>query len=293
MRHDRHFVDELAQRMGEGIGRMVDVGQIVLNPAQPRSDVGDLSDLVASVSKHGVLEPLLVRRLSEDRQFQLVSGERRFRAAQEAGLHEVPCIELDVGDDEALEIALVENLQRKDLDPFEEAEGFQSLVEQHGYTHEQVARAVGRSRVTVTESLRLKAMPDEIRDLCRHADITAKGVLLEVAKLDDLGAMRRLVDAIVRHRLDREEIRALRRQLEGDDGGAGTENDVRQDGGTGLEDGGRRRPFVVRFRHPERNFSVSLSFRSEKEPDTGDVIAALEEMIRELREDVQQESETS
>jgi ParB family chromosome partitioning protein len=288
MRHDRHFVDELTQRMGEGVGRMVAIDDIALNPAQPRSDVGDLEDLVSSISKHGVLEPLLVRRTEDGRSLQLVSGERRFRAAREAGLHEVPCIELELGDEEALEIALIENLQRKDLNPFEEAEGFKALIESHGYTHEQVAEAVGRSRVTVTEALRVLEIPDEIRELCRHADITAKGILLEIARVKDLGAMRRLVDAIVRGALDRDEIRRLRRELEG--AGSGDDAAEATPGDSDVATS-RRRPFVIRFRHPERAFSIALSFKTEKEPDAEEVIAALEQMIRELRQDVAEESD--
>ena len=112
MRHDRHFVDELAQRMGEGIGRMVRVTNIVSNQDQPRTSLGDFSDLVRSIQKHGVLEPLLVRK-GERGQYELVSGERRFHAAMQAELTEVPCIELQVSDSHALEIALIENLQRQ------------------------------------------------------------------------------------------------------------------------------------------------------------------------------------
>jgi ParB family chromosome partitioning protein len=184
MRHDRHFVDELTQRMGEGIGRMVRITAITSNQDQPRSNLGDLDDLQSSINAHGVLEPLLVRNLGEGR-YELVSGERRFHAAMAAGLTEVPCIELTVNDQQALEIALIENLQRKDLTAFEEGEGYLTLIDKYGYTHEEVSVAVGRSRVTVTEALTMLRIPDEIRDLCRHADITAKGMLLEIAKAGD------------------------------------------------------------------------------------------------------------
>ena len=158
MRHDRHYVDELTQRMGEGIGRMVRVTTISSNQDQPRSNLGDLSDLVSGIEIHGVLEPLLVRK-RQGGEYELVSGERRFHAAMQAGLTEVPCIELHVSDEHALEIALIENLQRQDLSAFEEAEGFQTLITKYSYTHEEVAKAVGRSRVTITESLRLLAIP--------------------------------------------------------------------------------------------------------------------------------------
>ncbi|HSM43481.1 MAG TPA: ParB/RepB/Spo0J family partition protein, partial [Acidimicrobiia bacterium] len=153
MRHDRHFVDELTHRMGEGgLGRMVRTTSISSNQDQPRASLGNLENLTASIARHGVLEPLLVRRKMDSPGYELISGERRFHAAVEAGLTEVPCIELTVTDQQALEIALVENLQRQDLTAFEEAEGFFALVSKYGYTHDQVAQAVGRSRVTVSES---------------------------------------------------------------------------------------------------------------------------------------------
>ena len=190
MRHDRHFVEELARRSGEGIGRMIPVEAIVSSDSQPRTNLGDLSDLVNSIGRLGVLEPRLVRRTSDGGgRYELVSGERRFHAALRAGLEEIPCIELDVDEQHALEVALIENLQRLDLSAFEEAEGFQTLIDRYGYTHEQVAKAVSRSRVTVTETLSLLKIPPSIRDACRHADITAKGLLLQIARQDDLDAM--------------------------------------------------------------------------------------------------------
>ena len=272
MRHDRHFVDELAERMGEGIGRMVRITLITSNQDQPRSNLGHLDDLQASIDTHGVLEPLLVRRVDGGK-YELVSGERRFHAAMAVGLTEVPCIELTVNDQQALEIALIENLQRKDLTAFEEADGFSTLIEKYDYTHQQVGDAVGRSRVTVTESLRLLEIPGPVRELCRHADINAKGVLLEIARARDESAMRELIRVIVEERLDRAAVRQRRADLE-----SGT------DGNSSTEDGGRsnRKPFMVQFRNPDRGFSLKLSFRTELEPEPRQVIEALKEVIREI-----------
>ena len=270
MRHDRHFVDELAQRMGEGIGRMVRITAISANQDQPRSSLGDLEDLQSSINAHGVLEPLLVRPLEGGR-YELVSGERRFHAAMAVGLGEVPCIELRVSDQQALEIALIENLQRKDLTAFEEADGYRTLIGKYDYTHEQVAQAVGRSRVTVTETLRLLQIPDSIRDLCRHADITAKGILLEIAKASDLDTMARLIREIVEHRLDRAAIRQRRAQLDH----VATEADDQASAQV-------RRPWMMRFRNPDKTFSLSLSFRTDTEPEPRQVIEALREVIREI-----------
>ncbi len=276
MRHDRHFVDELSQRMGEGIGRMIRVTSITAAHDQPRTSLGDLDDLIASISKHGVLEPLLVRR--RDGGYELVSGERRFHAAMHVGLTELPCIELEVSDQQALEIALVENLQRRDLTPYEEAEGFRTLVDKYGYTHDQVADAVGRSRVTVTEALRLLQIPSDVRDACRHADITAKGILLEIAKAGTPEIMHRLVREIIDHSLDRDALRHRRAQLTGELDSPDTES------AHDPEDHAKAsRPYRFRFQVPDRSLSVSLSFKTASQPQPEEVIAALEQVIRELR----------
>ena len=279
MRHDRHFVDELAERMGEGIGRMIRITTITSNRDQPRSNLGQLEDLQSSIDVHGILEPLLVRRIDGGK-VELVSGERRFHAAMALGLTEVPCIELDVNDQEALEIALIENLQRKDLTAFEEADGYRTLIGKYDYTHQQVADAVGRSRVTVTESLRILEIPEPIRDLCRHADIKAKGILLEIARARDESAMRELIRVIVEERLDRAAIRQRRADLESDDSGGSSAEESRE---------APRKPFTVRFSNPDRRFSLSLSFRTEAEPEPRQVIEALKEVIRELESGLEAE----
>jgi len=128
MRHDHHFVEQLAVRHAEGIGQNIAVDSLIPNRRQPRQLFEAIDELVASIREVGVLEPLLVRR--EPQGFQIISGERRYRAAVEAGLDKVPCIVLDVDDAQVLTIALIENLQRQDLSPFEEAEGLRALVEQ-------------------------------------------------------------------------------------------------------------------------------------------------------------------
>jgi ParB family chromosome partitioning protein len=270
--------------MGEGIGRMFRITAITANQDQPRSTLGDLSDLMASIQKHGVLEPLLVRR-RDDGLYQLVAGERRFHAAMQAGLSEVPCIEIAVSDEHALEIALVENLLRQDLSVFEEAEGFHTLIAKYGYTHERVAEAVGRSRVTVTETLKVLDLPEQVRQACRHADITAKGILLEITKARTTTAMLRLVDDIAAHQLDREAIRERRRQLANDDPAdqapeAGAHPPTRP-----------TRPYTLRFRSPDRVVTLSLSFRTTEQPKRAEVIRALETILDELRSGPEAEPE--
>lgn len=182
MRHDAHFVDQLFRPEDLTFGRRIPLAQIEANPDQPRSILGDLTGLTQSIADKGVLEPILVRR-RDDGRFTIISGERRFRAAMEAGLADLPCIEMDVDDAGLIEVALIENLQRKDLTPFEEADGYALLRDRHSYTHEKIAKAVGKSRVTVTETLSLAALPLVVKDECRRADINSKSFLLELSRL--------------------------------------------------------------------------------------------------------------
>ncbi len=188
MRHDSHFVEQLVRADELPVGRKIPLHLIEANPDQPRTALGDLSELVRSVANKGVLEPILVRP-RDDGRYTIISGERRFRAAIEAGLAEIPCIEMEVTDSEILELALVENLQRKDLTPFEEADGYLALQERHGYTHEQIAEAVGKSRVTITETLALARLPVAVKEECRRADIPSKSFLLELTRLKSQAQM--------------------------------------------------------------------------------------------------------
>ena len=144
------------------------------NRAQPRKqfDDGALADLAASIAQHGVLQPLLVRPMS-DGSYQLVAGERRWRASRMAGLTEVPVVVRELTDVEAAQLALIENLQRQDLNPMEEAYGFQSLMEEYGLTQEETARAVNKSRPAVANALRLLNLPKELSDLVRHGALSA------------------------------------------------------------------------------------------------------------------------
>src|SRR5207247_6652709 len=164
MRHDQHYVEALAASAGVPVGRLVPIDQIDPNPNQPRQVMGDLSELIASISEKGIIEPLVVRQRGE--RFQIVAGERRYQAAVQVGLRELPVVVRDVDETEMLELALIENIQRKDLTPFEESEALAGLAEQCGYTHEDLARRLGKSRPSVTESLALNAMPPEGRTPC-------------------------------------------------------------------------------------------------------------------------------
>lgn len=270
MRHDTHFVEELTARHEAPVGRMIPLSAIEPDPGQPRSTMGDLGDLVLSIRDKGVLEPILVRPRPGGPEgvpsgvlYRIISGERRYRAAQEAGLYEVPAIEMDVSEQEALEIALIENLQRKDLTPFEEAEGYRLLAEGHGYTHEEISEAVGKSRTVITESLSLLQMPPRARDTVQALGITSKSLLLEVLKGGSEAEMIDLLEEVARRGLNRDD---LRQRLRRDRGGKS----------------GRRKPYVFRFKAPDRTFSLSLSFR-QSEVDEDDLIRALEQILADLR----------
>jgi ParB family transcriptional regulator, chromosome partitioning protein len=283
MRHDKHFVDELTNHAVTGLGQMIPVDQIETNREQPRSAIGDLTDLAASIRRHGILEPLLVRRHPDSSKYQLIAGERRFHAAIEAGLVELPCIEMQVSDREALELALIENLQRKDLTPFEEAEGYRALVDKYDYAHEDVAAAVGKARSSVTEALRLLDIPPAIRDLCRHADITARSLLLLVARAASIAEMEMLVQEIAEKSLDREAARYLSRQSRATNEEGGEAPGEALGSTPDAAAGSAYRPRRIRFRAAaDAPIHLSLSVRR---PDVSreDVIRSVEALLEQLR----------
>ena len=206
MRADSHYVEELTRRSGRHIGTMLPLQLIEPNAEQPRTQLGNIEDLAASVREKGVLEPILVRAIGPNR-YQIIAGERRYRAATMAGLDEIPAIELDVDDREQLEIALIENIQRKDLTAFEEAEGLYVLQQKFGYTHEKISQVIGKSRTTVTETLLINDIPDRIRAMCREAGISNKSVLVQVARAGSEEAMEQVVRKFAAGELSREDLR--------------------------------------------------------------------------------------
>ena len=211
MRHDSHYVEELA-RVNRSFGKILPIDRIEPNPEQPRVELGDLTDLTNSIKEKGVLEPLLVKPNRENGTWMIIAGERRWRASNLAGLTEVPCIELDLDEKSIAEIALIENLQRKDLTIWEEADGLASLHARFSYTHDQIAKKIGKSRTTVTESMTIASIPENIREKCRQANINAKSTLLEIARQFDDAQMNQLVDNITNKSLiNREEIRQTAR----------------------------------------------------------------------------------
>lgn len=193
MRHDAHYVDEIAKN-SRSIGKTIAIDRIIPNPNQPRNEIGDLEELTSSIKEQGVLEPLLVQPKGD--KWMIIAGERRWRASSAAGLTEVPCIELDIDDNTVAEIALVENLQRKDLNIWEIADGLADLVNRFDYTHDEIARKIGKSRTTVTESLAIAGLPESVRLRCREEKIEAKSTLIEISREFDEKAMHVLLDSV-------------------------------------------------------------------------------------------------
>jgi len=260
MRHDQHYVEALTAASGAPLGRMVPIEQVDPNPDQPRQVMGDLSELMASISEKGIIEPLIVRQ--RHGRFQIVAGERRYQAAVRLALTEVPVVIRDVDDSELLEIALVENLQRKDLSPFEEAEALHTLVQDHGFKHEDLARRLGKSRPSITESLSLSAMPEDVRELCRLADIGSKSLLLQVVRQGDHKKMIALVEQITRgaRPATRERARAV----------------------AAKGKAGRPKAFVFSYIPPAKSFNLSLKFKKSK-VKRDEIITALIEIIEDLK----------
>lgn len=213
MRHDDHFVELISARDYGPRIRMIPLDRIDPNPHQARSELGNIDELVASIKSKGVLEPILVRP-KHDR-YEIIAGERRYVASQRAGLSEIPAIEMDVKDNEAMEVALIENLQRKDLDVFEEADGLNALVEIYGYNHAQLADKIGKARSTITEIINVARIPKKLREICKEAHITSRSTLIEIAKQEKKGDMERLINEIVQRGLRREDTRELSKKLKG------------------------------------------------------------------------------
>lgn len=150
------------------------ISQVEPGLNQPRKNFDDeaLEDLADSIREHGIIQPLTVRRLSSG-YYQIIAGERRWRAAKKAGLREVPAVIIEADDRKVMEIGLIENLQREDLNPMEEAEGYQVLLTDFGMTQEEVARRMGKSRPAITNALRLTALPPEVRELLISGQLSA------------------------------------------------------------------------------------------------------------------------
>ena len=257
MRHNSHYVEDIISRSGAAFGRMIPVEQIQPNADQPRKELGDLKSLTESVRDKGVLEPLLVRYLPDSDKFMIICGERRYHAACAAGVKEVPCVEKDVDEGESLEIALIENLQRKDLTPFEEADGVQALANRYALTHEEIASRIAKSRSSITETLSLRNIPDEVKAQCIEAGVLSKSQLLQVARERNPVKMRDLVGRFALGLVNREQARAERNSHP------------------------RPRPAIFNYVPPAKDFRLVLKFR-KNHVERAEIIAALRKIVQTL-----------
>ena len=261
MRHDAHYVEQLASFSGAAIGRMVPLDKIRPNPDQPRKFLGDLRELTESIKEKGVLEPLLVRFMPRDDCYHIISGERRYHASRAAGLREVPCIEKIADDAETLELALIENLQRKDLTPFEEADGLQRLAEHFDYTHDDIARKIAKARSSVTETMSLRVIPEALRKLCIESGIVSKSLLLQIARQPNEKKMVEAIQRIAQAGLTRDEARRERQEEK--------------------NAGPRPQPFIFNFRPENEAFKLRIQFRKSNVSRTElmDALRGLLEML--------------
>ena len=264
MRHDAHYVEQLASFSGAAVGRMIPVDKIRPNPDQPRKVFGELRELTDSIKEKGVLEPLLVRFVPRDDCYHIISGERRYHASRAAGLREVPCIEKIADDAETLELALIENLQRKDLTPFEEADGLQRLAEHFDYTHDDIAKKIAKARSSVTETMSLRVIPEAVRKICVEHGIVSKSLLLQIARQPSEKKMLEAVQRIAQAGLTRDEARRERQ----DEKNAGP----------------RPQPFIFNYRPENENFRLRIQFRKSN-VSRNELIDTLRNLIEMLEQD--------
>ena len=189
------MADEGKSRLGRGLAALIgDVGEetkrtertrsqrrvpvefLKPNPRNPRRDFGDadLEELASSLREKGIIQPIVVRPVGNSgERFEIIAGERRWRAAQRAGLHDVPIVSVEVTEDEALQLAIIENVQRTDLNAIEEASGYQALINDFKHSHDEIAKTVGKSRVHITNTLRLLKLSDKVQSLVRSGKVSA------------------------------------------------------------------------------------------------------------------------
>jgi ParB family transcriptional regulator, chromosome partitioning protein len=261
MRHDAHYVETLTSFSGASVGRMIPIDKVRPNPDQPRKNIGDVRELADSIREKGVLEPLLVRYVPREDTYYIISGERRYHASKIAGLHELPCIEKIADDAETLELALIENLQRKDLTAFEEADGLQRLADQFDYTHDDIAKKIGRARSSVTETMSLRIIPEEVRMACIEKGVVSKSLLLQVARQPSEKKMHEMVQKIVQGGMTRDEARRARQE----------ETSIAP----------RPQPYVFNYKADDDSFQARVQFRKSN-VSREELACAIRAILREI-----------
>lgn len=187
-------IADMAARPNVSADRKVAIDLVVRNPKNPRKHFAeeDLQDLASSIRQHGIVQPVVVRPVPGEK-FEIIAGERRWRAAQLAGLDEIPVLIREVDDRTALELAIVENVQRADLNPVEEALGYEQLIAEHGYTQNDLGEIIGKSRSHVANSLRLLKLPDMVRDMITSGTLSAGHARALIPTSDPVGLARAIV----------------------------------------------------------------------------------------------------
>lgn len=263
-KYDNHLVDEISERTRTVVIRKIPTKKIIANAMQPRKDFGDLIELSESIKEKGILEPVLVR--PKNGQFEVIAGERRCRAATLAGVEEIPCIEYDVPDNEALELSIIENIQRKDLNIFEQAYSLKSLNDIYGYTHQDIAQKIGKSRVTVTELIRVTDLPPDVVRQCGELNITSKTFLLELVKLENVDEMLEILNNYSEKPFSRDKVKEKRK---------GEDSREKKNTGGGLK---------FNFATEDKAVKIKFDIKSG-ETDKNKIIEILEKLIADIKED--------
>lgn len=234
--------------------RKAPIENLVANPRNPRRTFTEeqLAELSDSIKERGIIQPIVVRQLADDKNFEIIAGERRWRAAQRAGLHEVPIAVVDATDLQSLEFAIIENVQRADLNPIEEGAGYVALMDQCNHTQDEVAKIVGKSRPYVANFIRLTKLSEPVKNLVRQGKISAGHARLLVGQPNALEIAQQIIDTGM-------SVRALEEDMRRD--GAAQANDVKKSLAGGLESGPRGKAPVVKdadTRALERRVSDAL-----------------------------------
>ena len=260
MRHDNHYVDLIEEKLYGPRIRMISIDKIDPSPHQARTELGDIEELMASIKEKGILQPIIVRE--KDGRYEIIAGERRCVAAKNVGLKDVPCIEMNVSDNEAMEIALIENLQRKDLGVFEEADGLNALVDMYGYSHKEISEKIGKARSTITEIISISKIPKEIRNMCEEFSIKSRSTIIELAKQENEDNMYRLLTEIKKRELKREDTRDLSKMIKG------KEKKIDK--------------YVYKYEEKDKSFKLKIEFKQQR-VTKDEIVQILEKLIKKLK----------
>ncbi len=260
MRHDNHYVDLIEEKVYGPRIRMISISKIDPSPNQARTELGNIEELMASIKEKGILQPIIVRKRND--RYEIIAGERRCIAAKNVGLADVPCIEMNVSDNVAMELALIENMQRKNLGVFEEADGLNALADMYGYSHKQISEKIGKARSTITEIISISKIPKEIRDLCEEFSIKSRGTIIEIAKQGNADDMYRLITQVKKRELKREDTRDLSKMIKG------KETKINK--------------YVYKYEEKDKSFRLKIEFKQPK-ITKNEIVQILEKLIEKLK----------